>query len=315
MAEKEKSKLTPDGHGGYLRTDLNERNGDEGKNLECIKKLNGKVFAALQSFEKVRSELVKGIDALVEDRSSKFSDNSRDGLAMTLVGLDFNLACDVLLFAHKNLAEGSTERRMIEKVSRMLLPWLYISQSQFCKGLLEKWHRKSISDNSFDIPAGFSTSAEIIMAGLNCREVVWYAIKEDNGESIPFPQGKYGLLLKDLLEPPESGRFPDVIGKIRQNIFKRIKSPIGISDMTLIGQDRFINNHLKNEVEDHGIQIYHMFYTLPVEDKERDDVKKKLVDIKKHYPYLGIIKLDEGFAVEDTNLLRKIRSLIVTEGQ
>ncbi|MEO5370721.1 MAG: toll/interleukin-1 receptor domain-containing protein [Magnetococcus sp. DMHC-1] len=280
------------------------------RNTERLfRKLKGEIAEVLAGSAAAMMELEtgmaqKGIDVVLPP-----SGNRHDQLAERLIDLDFEAGKDILLQAHENLADirESAGVRVIEKISRKLIPWLYVAHSSNTPMIDMKWGEVSALGDILVIPAGFSSFADIIMAGLDRREVAWESLERQ------FPSSRYGTRLSNVQRQPENGPSVSEYDNLRQDLFRRIELPLETVKLSLDGQLKSIAMQLEWMFEKKGVRIYYVCDDRPENQQDGARYDNFLQWIREKFPALAIIKLNfKKFLFRDQSLFNEIRHLILT---
>ena len=194
---------------------------------------------------------------------------------------------------------------VVRKVSRLLLPFLYAKFSVKEKDR-KTWAFKGTLGDVLPIPAGIRSMAELVMAGLDHREVDWAAKSR-------FPHGKNMI---DMSHLPEGGIRTEAtdLNTLRNELFKHhVEVPVEVLDKEVSSQDKdkSINIELKHMFKVNEVRLY-LVCGMPSRDQDAQDYLKRrnklLVDT---YPLLAVLEL-AGDLHDDEKLFNELRELLVT---
>ncbi|MBF0183128.1 MAG: hypothetical protein HQM06_01900 [Magnetococcales bacterium] len=213
-----------------------------------------------------------------------------------LLKSDFSAVSQALIKCHKQFNKGNPSGlSAIVQVSRWLLPWLLLV-ARCPDEQAREWRNTGKLADVVSIPAGLPCVADMIMAGLDHRELSWSVMDT-------FPTGSARL---DLL--PEVGikdKCEKIIDLIRQDLHYKTKSPVEAIGTDQI--DESINVQLEYEFQQ-GKRYYLILKTMPANSQlqNRDCVS----EIQSVFGLLAILKLDNELLVSDQRLFNNIRNLI-----
>ncbi|HIJ85539.1 MAG: WD-repeat protein [Magnetococcales bacterium] len=247
----------------------------------------------------------------IGEATAMLSGSEYGKLVVRLVSLDFEAAVEVLRGAHDECRwkRDSESRKVIEKVGRMLIPWLYVIHSDTCRGLDASWDEKvSSGGDVLVLPAGFLTFAEIIIAGLHRREVLFELRKEDE----PFPRGKFGDELSNIKVQLENGWSGDMEGNLRNDLFRRVKLPSDPQNLPPGEVDKAIALRLKFLFEEEGKRVYYICGKRPQGKDEIIRYNHTLNIIRNKFPALIVLDLNADLYAKQVDLFQIIGKFLNT---
>ncbi|MBF0137586.1 MAG: toll/interleukin-1 receptor domain-containing protein [Magnetococcales bacterium] len=293
-ADKEKSKFSDD--------------------QEEFKKDTERLFNKLRmdiAFDLSRSESASAMKKLagmmpkMTDGAVEVTGDDCERLTDRLLALDFARGHEILLTVYQDML---SQRDMpgagvIRDVSSRLLPWIYVASS---KEFIQAESGRGILGDVLHIPVGIVSFAEIVMAGLERRQVLWKSLEK-------FPVGKDGSNFRDLL--PEVGMSDNMQDIVLQDLYKRSKPP----DETFVGkprdqQIRSLNTEFRQSRMD-GNRVYYIYNESSIHTRDRKKFDDLLKWIASTFPDLVMIKLNHDLMDTHHALFLKIRKLIVPEGK
>ncbi|MBF0183173.1 MAG: metallophosphoesterase [Magnetococcales bacterium] len=220
-----------------------------------------------------------------------------------LLALGFPEVKDILLAAQRELAEQDPDaEKVIKKISRLILPWLLVFW-RFSPQKPIEWIEQGILANVLPIPAGISSMAELIMAGLDHREVTWQAIHS-------FPVSKFLIDMEFLPEGGISNSTQKDLEIIRTDLYKRIEIPGNVK--TIAEQDRAINTQLEFLFQK-GVRYYLICAAMTGDTKSDQRFQARIAAIQQQYPIVALVGLNRDLIDFDQRLFNEIRELLVTE--
>ncbi|MBF0305957.1 MAG: metallophosphoesterase [Alphaproteobacteria bacterium] len=216
-----------------------------------------------------------------------------------LVSLDFLVGKEVLLMAHAALksARNAVGAATIIKVSRLLIPWLYVSGHE----IDPVWERVVPGQTLLPIRAGSVTFAEIVMAGLDRREVNWETLADPDG----FPGGAHARTIRQ----PEGGMTDTTEANLRDDLFGIVKAPWEAALLGDTEKDDAILRQLRFFLMQ-GIRVY-LTFLVPKNSAARTRAVAMLDRIRARYPVLAIIDLDWELRGEHQDFFNEIRHLML----
>ncbi|MBF0423509.1 MAG: hypothetical protein HQL73_11005, partial [Magnetococcales bacterium] len=222
-------------------------------------------------------------------------------LVERLIGLDFDVGVEVMrnVYATLDRQNDTAGVAAIKETGRFLIPWLYVSD----RITNYQWDSVSLGD-VVKIPAGLSTFAEIVMAGIDNREVIWNQLKD----KMDFPDGAFGS--RNLQFQPEGGISVDREKALREDLFKIVKSPREVMELDDTQKDRAIAQRLRWWFMERGIRIY-LIAWMPNIIEEQPEYREFLKRIQQRYPALAIITLDRDLVIENQELFDSIRDILM----
>ncbi|MBB4268002.1 metallophosphoesterase family protein [Roseospira visakhapatnamensis] len=236
------------------------------------------------------------------------------GLVDSLVQFNFEVGKSVLLDVYRTLESQGDHCGMqaIRAVARLLIPWLYVaSRRQDSAGWDQTgwdqagWDNVSLGD-IVRIPAGLSTIAEIIMAGIDLRTVSWRSTKEPLG----FPQGEFQVTAFEF--QPEGGIADTTERNLREDLFRLVKAPREATHLPDDKKDDSIKRRMVWLLRDRGIRVY-LVVRLDGSDAIRARQTVHLRAIQDRYPALAILCLDQDLLGPQQDLFDEIRPLLMME--
>ncbi|MBF0583456.1 MAG: toll/interleukin-1 receptor domain-containing protein [Magnetococcales bacterium] len=220
------------------------------------------------------------------------------GLTKGIMAVPFEFGQSILLDIYKKMEADSDPVGIdaIKKTSRLLIPWLYVASR---KMEIEQWEYGSLGDIR-TIPAGIMAFAEIVLAGIDNREIAWKEISDP----LCFPQGFYGVNLQ-----PEGGFNESTEKYLREDLFKTVKPPAEVSSMGETEKDDAIARRIRWLFSEQGIRVY-LIVRVP-SGEAGDRYKEQIERIKRRYPVLAVVMLDTKLMGEHQTLFDEIRSLLL----
>ncbi|MBF0399827.1 MAG: TIR domain-containing protein [Magnetococcales bacterium] len=264
------------------------------------RRLEQRVAAAIQSSGAVMD--------LLENRLPQPTDGNRAGrvdaqeramaLMKGIMALPFESGQSVLLDIYNKMEADADPVGIdaIKTTSRLLIPWLYVASRQM---EIEQWEYGSLGDIR-TIPAGIMAFAEIVLAGIDNREIAWKEISDP----LCFPQGFYGANLQ-----PEGGPNESTENSLREDLFKTVKPPAEVSSMGETEKDDAIARRIQWLFSKKGIRVY-LIVRMP-SGEAADRYKEQIERIKERYPVLAVVMLDAKLIGEHQTLFDEIRSLLL----
>ncbi|MBF0141567.1 MAG: metallophosphoesterase [Magnetococcales bacterium] len=279
-----------------------------------FEKLKGEIVSTLASSSNAMAKL----DDVMKNCETKLIPNSRQARLMAcLLDKNFETGKDILLQTHTSLRNigDKAGSLVIEKVSRLLIPWLYVLRSDYCQELDREWDQRCVQGDVVSIPAGITSFAEIIMAGLYRREVIWNSIKNNQGKIIQFPEGQFSSGSFNFLQQPANGILSedDRMKNFREDLYKRIEVPSGTCKLTPSVQNESIRIQLRFLRDQKDSVIYYVYDRIQDNPDDEKIQKDSIVQIRKEFPEVVFIELNRELHPRDQKLFNEIYTLIVTE--
>jgi len=257
-------------------------------------------FESLKQEIRIALDLFKDVAAQLETLLPKPEKRDNSSLVDRLINLDFNFGKSILLKMYKSLnAVGNTTGvAAITKVSRLLIPWLYVASKRMDLG---SWEKVSLGGLLL-VPAGSTTFAEIVMAGIDRREVSW-GVGTDPDR---FPPGAFSRTIPQ----PESGITDKTEDNLRDDLFRMVKAPTDITYLDNKAKDDAISRQLKYWLMDKGIRVY-VTLLIPQNATERKQYEAMVSRIRQRYPFLAVVDLDWGLRGIHQDIFNEIRPLLL----
>ena len=221
-----------------------------------------------------------------------------------MIGFNFEIGKQVLLDVHRTLAERQDQDgvQAIRTLSRLLLPWLFVVGWVTERGM---WEKVDLGD-VIGIPAGLITMAEMVMAGLSRREVLWRSVDHP----LNYPEGAWRV--PSLRFQPEGGIADTNEETLREDLFRLVKAPRDAASLPSADKDDSIRRRLDWLLRDQGIRVY-MVIDLSGNTAVQATQKRHLDRIRSRYPAMAVISLDQGLLGEHQTLFDEIRPLLMEE--
>lgn len=218
-------------------------------------------------------------------------------LVDALMAAPFDEGKAILLAAWPALGKQS-DRAVIKRISRLLLPFLFVAGA----GMDASPWRKVTLGQIMGVPAGIRTIAEMVMAGLYHREVAWAKVEGLRS----FPDGEYCTSFQ-----PEGGIDAVLLTSLRDDLY-RIVRPAGRDPQRLSAEikDQSINQGLEYWLNQQGIRIY-LILEPPGVSGDQAAYDRQISDVQDTYPLLAILRLDEELMLDHERLFDEIRPLMV----
>ncbi len=257
--------------------------------------LKGQVGEAL-----AKSHAATGAVARTLGRPGTASDpDALAALVDHLIDLPFDRGTTALTEAHVQmmLARNQPGVAAIRTVGRLLIPWLYVASNNIFD---EQWESVGLGD-LLQLPAGIETFAELVMAGLDRREVAYQAITDTN-----WPRSRFALRLGG----PESGIKDATEANLRHDLFRRLDPAPEFKTRSDDDKDQAIDARLEHFVKRKGIRFYVICPTPIGGPGEITDHREMLARIARRYRFLVLVQLDGALALDHQKLFDDIRHLL-----
>lgn len=254
------------------------------------------------------SSAMDALEAEMKGEKSEGASKERSvHLMERLIALDFDLGKKSLLAAREYLTKVSDTngQRVVEKVARLLIPWLYVVSLNASDLVKLEWGEMSTLGHVLKLPAGIATLASIIMAGLDRREVCW-KLKEK------WPVAEQGGQLREVLQQPEGGIGDTTWNNVMQDLGERTKIPDEALD-SMETQEESIRIELEQAFKEDGVRVFFLCGNPPKNDQDRkiyDNLRDRL---QRAFPTLALIDLDQKWLTKDQKLFNEIRKLLPME--
>ena len=273
------------------------RNRTDKKNKR-YEKLQKAVATAIGSSSTFMDRLDKAILELGGDSAGRSGSSDRAvRLTMQLMNLNFDTGKSILLNIFDQLNDvDAVAAAAIQKASRLLIPWLYVAGQNMDIGLWEQ----GVLGRVCAVPAGLSSFAEIVFAGIENRAVMWKEISDPDC----FPRGLYNVDFKQ----PEGGPQESTERDLRDDLFKTVKPPDDVAFIPVAQKDEAIARRIEY-LFGRGTRVY-LISWMPTGDaglRYLEQIKR----IQARYPVLAIITLDTRLMGEHQTLFDEIRLLLL----
>lgn len=251
--------------------------------------VSGPARAAIQRQMPPRDGLINGSD---RERAAE--------MVEILIEQKFDAGKNILLTAHQELVRTADKTAIaaLVTVSRLLIPWLYIASINTADLPLDS----EFTGDVISLPAGIETFAEIVMAGIDRRDVAFQAVSNDE-----WPRGTFGL----SLTTPESGISGTQEQDIRDDLFARLRPPPQFKTKPADFKDQVIAKRLEYFLKKKGVRVYIVCILVPRDHLESQSYENLLMRIAKRYPALTIVKLNDLLELDHQELFDEIRDLLL----
>lgn len=182
--------------------------------------------------------------------------------------------------------------QVVRKISRLLLPWLYVVSAR----IDAPWIEAYLGGDIVTLPAGLKTMAEIIVAGIQRREVLF-----DGGN---WPTGQDHVVL------PEGGIADVTEQALRDHLFDRFDVPREFERATETEKDKAIANELQR-LRTNGRMPYLIVDDRPRREPEARQYADRVHRLTKKYKALGVVELDDTCRLRDQEMFFEIRDLVL----
>jgi nucleoside phosphorylase len=284
----------------------NESAGDQARRQENerrLKKLRNEIGKKLKSSKAALVELEAAMGFSAPTGASLTDERRADRLVDDLMDKkDFLAGKTALLQAYEKLQDQDRHdgADAIRRVSRLLIPWLYVTGFPACRQLDDDWWQKGLPGDVLILPARLKTFAEIVMAGLDRREV-----KHRNDDEL-WPTGALAV----RLEQPESGIADTTEDNLRTDLFRMLKAPMDHAKSDPSTQDGAIIGQLKYWAGK-GFTPYLICDQFSNDEQERRGHEDRLKRISGKYPGLAIVELGGLMEIDDQDVFNEIRDLLL----
>ncbi|MBF8271854.1 MAG: WD-repeat protein [Magnetococcales bacterium] len=226
-----------------------------------------------------------------------------------LIAMEFTLCKNRLLAAHKILA-GNRDRagqKVIEKVARKLIPWLYVTSSRDSGSIEGEWGENASLGYVLKLPAGIASFASIIMAGLDRREVFWDSLEGK------WPIAEQGGRLSGLIGQPESGITEATWDNVVDDLGKRSQIPTEAQNLSRKDKIQPIIIELEEAFKESGVRVFYLIDYRPINQWDRIAYEDLCKRIQNEFPTLALVAMDSNLLTRDQKLFNEIRPLLLTE--
>ncbi|GAB0057928.1 5'-methylthioadenosine/S-adenosylhomocysteine nucleosidase [Candidatus Magnetaquicoccaceae bacterium FCR-1] len=259
--------------------------------------LNAKVIEMLDTIVAEKKNLRKEISFASRKRAQEWSDR--------LVEMNFMDGKELLKQSHEQLSASKEEEsvRIIERISRLLIPWIFVVENANGEGVQLAWGRVSVLGSVLVLPVGNDSFAELIMAGLDRREVDWAVIDK-------YPRGKNA---RKISIPPEGGTTDTWKENVLADLLKEFRPPHTPKRMSDRKKRIAVNFEIEQEFKDSKPRIYFI-----CDDRPENAVDARIYDehiawFAREFPSVAIVSLstNEEVYLRDQKLFTEIRPLLV----
>ncbi|MBF8271849.1 MAG: protein of unknown function DUF323 [Magnetococcales bacterium] len=225
-----------------------------------------------------------------------------------MMALDFNAAKDILLHAYQSMQSSKDTNgcRAIVNISKILLPWLFVSQTDAGESIEQRWNKLEGLGNVRSIQAGTASMAEIIMAGIDRREVAW------SNTNYKWPTGVHAIRLIDFLSQPEGGISEKTKDFIINDMARRVAIPTEALESSQLNMIRTVLIEL-DQAKKTGKRFYLICDHNPLRHWDQKAYEELLAWIITTFPLLDLIRLDSSLVTHDQKLFNEIRPLMGIE--
>ena len=220
-------------------------------------------------------------------------------LAERLLAMTFEDGKNVLLASLDELrqARDNAGLEALGTISRLLIPWLYVASNNLLTG---DWERVALG-RVLNLPAGLETFAELIMAGIDRRELAYQKLTGND-----WPPGVHAL----TLQQPESGMIDATEENLREDLFQRFRPSPRLARRPAADRDKIINDFLEHALNRDGIRYYLVCYRPEGNGEERKAYVDLTERIAKRYPSLAVLRLDPDWEISDNKNYIEIRDVL-----
>jgi|GEM_PF-3997617 len=221
-------------------------------------------------------------------------------LVEVLLGETFEQGKATLLAVYESLdlAGDAEGMKAIKSTSRFLLPWLYVRSNSI---LCDQWLPVSLGE-VLPLPAGLTTFAEIVMAGIYRRETAYQAVTGH-----VWPQGPFEI----SLATPESGIADATEENLRRDLYARVEVPRDYDKSEPEDQDRAIEMMLEYFLEKKGVRWYLICDSVRKQTTEKQQYEDMLTRISKRYPAMAVVELNAALRDPQLLIFNDIRHLLL----
>jgi hypothetical protein len=267
-------------------------------NRERLEKLKKTIVGRLRTSRPAMDALAA---AMVSDKPPPTEDSQRAiELVSTLMEANsFEQAVAYLDHAFRALEDSADPgpRAVIVFISHHLVPWLYVDRERVDVPQL----RSLVLSDIVPFPAGLRTFAEIIMAGLEIRQVQF-----DTSASHPWPRSRFEVALQ-----PEGGPANTLEADLRKDLLNRVSVPPDI----YASNDKNQNEQEQDDAIQRQLEFFctkrNIRYFWICEDPGNDPERRAALDrINIRYPALAIIQLNRKLFDQQQTMFNNLRDLL-----
>lgn len=204
---------------------------------------------------------------------------------------------DVIAWLEEAREETHPDDDAVIEVSKRLIPWIYIASYVE----QQAWWEKTNIGDIVDLPAGLVSFAEIIMAGIDKRSVLFEKIRDPNG----FPPPLHGVNL-----PPEGG--PDEDGEalardVREDLLKKLSLSSETKGKDEKHKDNLINRRLESFLIRKNIRTY---WVCNIPSGKDESLNKTMKIVAKMYPPLAVVAIKDSLGADQLTMFDNISTLL-----
>jgi nucleoside phosphorylase/predicted phosphodiesterase len=269
---------------------------------EGFRKLKNEIVKVLKTSKRAMDVLTSVMppSATKSAESSRSDERRAHELAGELLNIKpFEVGKEWLVKSYRIVDTENNQGAMdtLAKVSRYLVPWLYIAGDDLH---LEKLEQVRL-DDIIRLPAGLATFAEIVMAGIDRRSVQFEATRNPHG----WPCSEVGVATVQ----PESGLTDVTDRNLRSDLFARLTVPSEFALRDDSEKDVRIQKRLEYFLTKERIR-YYWICNVPQSDPDKSECQELVKRIIGRYPTLAVIELDQTLAGDHQDLFDEIRHLL-----